>query len=202
VIRERKRDGWIEVICGSMFSGKTEELIRRLRRAQIARQRVAIFKPVIDTRYDSDQLVSHSQLSIPSIAIRKPQEILQVGREAEVLGIDEAQFFDESLVEVCEHLADNGKRVIAAGLDLDYRGVPFEPIPALLASAEYITKALAICVVCGNPASRTQRVVSSSERIVVGAAEAYEARCRHCFSPPGREESLINGPTPQVKESP
>jgi thymidine kinase len=186
------RSGWIEVICGSMFSGKTEELIRRLRRAQIARQKVAIFKPFIDTRYAEDHIVSHNRASIPSVSVHKPQEILQLGGDADVLGVDEAQFFDESLVGVCQRLADRGRRVIVAGLDLDYRGEPFEPIPQILAVAEYITKTLAICVVCGNVANRTQRVVSDSERIIVGASEVYEARCRHCFTIPGREESLIS----------
>lgn len=187
-----RRNGWIEVICGSMFSGKTEELIRRLRRAQIARQSVAIFKPVIDTRFSNDHLVSHSQLSIPSVAVHKAREILELGREADVLGIDEAQFYDASLVDVCQHFADRGRRVIVAGLDQDYRGEPFEPMPQLLAVAEYITKTLAICVVCGNPANRTQRVVRDSERIIVGASEIYEARCRHCFEAPGKEEPLLN----------
>jgi thymidine kinase len=185
------RSGWIEVICGSMFSGKTEELIRRLRRAQIARQNVAIFKPVIDTRFSQNQLVSHSRLTIPSTAVHKAQEILDLAEEADVLGIDEAQFFDASLVDVCQHLAGLGRRVIVAGLDQDFRGEPFEPIPQLLAVAEYITKTLAICVVCGNPANRTQRVVQDSERIIVGASEIYEARCRHCFELPGKEEPLL-----------
>jgi thymidine kinase len=181
--------GWIEVICGSMFSGKTEELIRRLRRAQIARQRVAIFKPATDTRYARDRIVSHNRQSIPSTTVHKPQEILELARDADVLGIDEAQFFDETLVDVCQYLADQGKRVIVAGLDQDYRGKPFEPIPQLLAVAEYITKTLAICVVCGNPANRTQRVVRRAERIVIGAGDVYEARCRRCFVPPDREAS-------------
>ncbi|MBU1700129.1 MAG: thymidine kinase, partial [Candidatus Eisenbacteria bacterium] len=162
-----RNTGWIEVICGSMFSGKTEELIRRLRRAQIAKQRVKIYKPVLDDRYAADYLVSHSQIKIPSIAIHKPQEILEGAEEADVLGIDEAQFFDDSLVSVCEYLADQGKRVIVAGLDQDYRAEPFDPMPQLLAVAEYITKTLAICVVCGNPANRTQRLSGGSERIVV-----------------------------------
>jgi thymidine kinase len=175
-----------------MFSGKTEELIRRLRRAQIARQEVAIFKPVIDTRFSQNHLVSHSRLTIPSTAVHKAQEILDLGKDADVLGIDEAQFFDTSLVDVCQHLAGQGRRVIVAGLDQDYRGVPFEPIPQLLAVAEYITKTLAICVVCGNPANRSQRVVQDSERIIVGASQIYEARCRHCFQPPGREEPLLD----------
>lgn len=174
--------GWIEVVCGSMFSGKTEELIRRLRRAQIARQRVAIVKPAIDTRYADDRIVSHSGVSLPSIRVSNAGEILPLIGDVDVLGIDEAQFFDQELVKVCENLANQGKRVIVAGLDQDYLGQPFEPMPQLLALAEYITKTLAICVVCGNPANRTQRVTTNPERVLVGAAEAYEARCRSCFT--------------------
>jgi thymidine kinase len=178
------RTGWIEVICGSMFSGKTEELIRRLRRAQIARQRVQIFKPRLDDRYHQEQIVSHSDQRMESIPVADAQEILaQVAEDAQVVGIDEAQFFDDELVGVCEHLANRGIRVIVAGLDQDYRGQPFEPIPRLLAVAEFITKNLAICVQCGNPANRSQRIASSSEQLLVGAADSYEARCRHCFKP-------------------
>jgi thymidine kinase len=167
-----------------MFSGKTEELIRRLRRAQIARQQVEIFKPAIDDRYDASQIVSHSQLSIPSRVVRTADEILERAVDAQVLGIDEAQFLGPPLVPVCQALAGKGKRVIVAGLDTDFRGRPFEPIPELLAVAEYITKTLAICVVCGGPGNRTQRTTPHGERIVVGASELYEARCRHCFEPP------------------
>lgn len=180
--------GWIEVICGPMFSGKTEELIRRLRRAQIARQRVAIVKPVTDDRYAPDHLVSHNRQTIPSSVCSNPGEVLRVGRDAEVIGIDEVQFFDPSIAGVCEQLADEGKRVIVAGLDQDYTGRPFEPVPQLLAMAEYITKTLAICVRCGNPANRTQRVGAATGRIAVGSTELYEARCRRCFEPP-REEA-------------
>lgn len=176
--------GWIEVICGSMFSGKSEELIRRLRRAIIARQKVAIFKPRIDTRYSSDHIVSHSELKIPSRLVDNAWEILQQSLEAQVVGIDEAQFFDQELVVVCQKLANMGKRVIVAGLDTDYRGEPFEPIPQLLAIAEYITKTHAICVICGNPANYTQRKTTDRDRVVVGAADIYEARCRNCFEPP------------------
>jgi thymidine kinase len=176
--------GWIEVVCGCMFSGKTEELIRRLRRAQIAKQKVIIFKPRIDNRYSADRIVSHNTQSLDSIVIDKPQEILTLGEEAQVIGIDEAQFFSLDLVGVCEQLADAGKRVIVAGLDQDYRGEPFEPLPRLLAVAEYITKTLAICMVCGNPADRTQRITNQQELVVVGAQNIYEARCRKCFSPP------------------
>lgn len=176
--------GWIEVICGSMFSGKTEELIRRLRRAQIAKQKVAIFKPRIDIRYSDDHIVSHNDQRIPSISVASPREILKLGRDAQVLGIDEVQFFDNTIVDICEQLANEGKRVIVAGLDQDYKGDPFEPMPHLLAVAEYITKTLAICVICGNPANKTQRISSHEERVVVGATEIYEARCRNCFRPP------------------
>jgi thymidine kinase len=167
-----------------MFSGKTEELIRRLRRAQIARQQVAIFKPRIDNRYSNDHIVSHSELKIPSLVVENPSEILIGAKSAQVVGIDEAQFFDMSLVDVADQLANSGKRVIIAGLDQDFRGKPFEPIPQLLAVAEYITKTLAICVVCGNPADRTQRTSEGSERVLVGAKDAYEARCRRCYNPP------------------
>ncbi len=172
--------GWIEVVAGCMFSGKTEELIRRLRRAQIARQKVLIFKPRIDNRYSAHQIVSHNTQALESIVIDTAEEILKLAGDAHVIGIDEAQFFDMTVVDVCEKLANQGKRVIVAGLDQDYRGIPFEPMPQLLAVAEYITKTLAICVVCGNPADRTQRKIASSDRVVVGAADSYEARCRKC----------------------
>lgn len=175
-----KNTGWIEVIAGCMFSGKTEELIRRLRRAQIARLDVKIFKPRIDIRYSSCDIVSHSEQSLPSILVDNAQEILTLSDEAQVVGIDEAQFFTTDLIDVCNKLANQGKRVIIAGLDQDYRGIPFEPMPQLLAIAEYITKTLAICVVCGNPADKTQRKVISTERVLVGAADSYEARCRKC----------------------
>jgi thymidine kinase len=173
--------GSIEVIVGSMYSGKTEELIRRLRRAQIARQRVEIFKPAIDDRYAKDAIVSHSELRIPSRSVKKASDVLRHAHEAQVIGIDEGQFLGPGLVEVCERLARMGKRVIVAGLDQDYLGRPFEPMPQLLAVAEYITKTLAICVVCGAPANRTYRKVQRGGRVVVGGAEIYEARCRRCF---------------------
>ena len=176
--------GWIEVVCGCMFSGKTEELIRRLRRAQIAKQSVLIFKPRVDNRYSNSHIVSHSEQSLVSTVIDKPSEILALAKNAQVIGIDEAQFFTPDLVDICEELASMGKRVIVAGLDQDYRGKPFEPIPQLLAVAEYITKTLAICVVCGNPADRTQRTTSQQELVLVGAHNVYEARCRKCFVPP------------------
>jgi thymidine kinase len=179
-----KKTGWIEVIAGCMFSGKTEELIRRMRRAEIAKQAVAIFKPKIDNRYSSDHIVSHSELKLQSTAVENSSEIPALARAAQVVGIDEGQFFDMGIVDVAEQLANDGKRVIIAGLDQDYRGKPFEPMPQLLAVAEYITKTLAICVVCGNPADRTQRTTAGSERVLVGAKDSYEARCRMCFEPP------------------
>jgi len=176
--------GWIEVIVGPMFSGKSEELIRRLRRAEIARQRVQIFKPVIDQRYTVNGIVSHSGLEISSDLVKDASEILtKVEPRTEVIGIDEAQFLGEALVEVCTKLADMGKRVMVSGLDTDFMGRPFEPMPRLLAVAEEITKLLAICVRCGNPAVNTQRLVASEDLIVVGAAGMYEARCRRCFEP-------------------
>jgi thymidine kinase len=176
--------GWIEVITGPMFSGKSEELIRRLRRAEIARQRVQIFKPLIDNRYAENEIVSHSGLGIRSDLVRTAAEVLErVEPRTEVVGIDEAQFLGPELPDVAKKLADMGKRVIIAGLDTDYLGRPFEPMPRLLAMAEEITKLLAICVRCGNPAVHTQRLVASDELIVVGAADKYEARCRRCFEP-------------------
>jgi len=184
VIRQRPDHGWIEVITGSMFSGKTEELIRRLRRAQIARQTVQIFKPTVDDRCGDGQIVSHSEMKIPSEEVASSSALLvRVRPETEVVGVDEGQFFDLELPAVCNTLADQGKRVIVAGLDQDYLGKPFEPMPQLLAIAEYISKTLAICMVCGNPANHTQRLVASSVRVLVGAQGTYEARCRHCFDP-------------------
>ena len=182
-----RETGWIEVVTGCMFSGKTEELIRRLRRAKIAKQKVVIFKPLIDTRYSKNSIVSHSDQSLPSILIKDVGEILDLIEDAQVIGIDEAQFFSDKLTDVCNQLADEGKRVIVAGLDMDYRGIPFEPMPQLLSVAEYITKSLAICVVCGNPADRTQRKTASAERVIVGAADLYEARCRKCHYIPSEE---------------
>ena len=182
---QRGNLGWIEVICGSMFSGKSEELIRRMRRAQIARQRVQIFKPKIDNRYSEDHIVSHSDMKLKSQLVMTATEILeQLDSRTQVIGIDEAQFFDMQLVSVCNKMADMGKRVIVAGLDQDYRGRPFDPLPQLLAIAEYITKTLAICVRCGAPANRTQRIVEVADRLLVGASDMYEARCRLCFEPP------------------
>lgn len=182
-----RNTGWIEVIAGCMFSGKTEELIRRLRRAEIARQSVMIFKPKVDTRFSAKAIVSHSDQSLPSLLIDNPADILELAKDVQVIGIDEAQFFHSSIVDVCNTLANSGKRVIAAGLDQDYRGIPFEPMPQLLSIAEYITKTLAICVVCGNPADKTQRKTLASERVVVGASDIYEARCRKCHYIPKEE---------------
>ena len=179
--------GWIEVIAGCMFSGKTEELIRRLRRAKIAKQNVMIFKPKIDNRYSVGDIVSHSDQSLPSTVVETPAEILELSKNSQVVGIDEAQFFSEDLSDICNELANQGKRVIVAGLDQDYKGIPFEPIPNLLAVAEYITKTLAICVVCGNPADKTQRTVKTKDRVVVGASDSYEARCRKCHFVPSEE---------------
>lgn len=176
--------GWIEVIVGPMFSGKSEELIRRLRRAEIARQRVQIFKPVIDQRYAANGIVSHSGLEIASDLVKDGEEIFsKVEARTEVVGIDEAQFLGESLVDSAMKLADLGKRVMVAGLDTDFLGRPFGPMPRLLAVAEEIVKLLAICARCGNPAVHTQRLVASEELIVVGAGGMYEARCRRCFEP-------------------
>ena len=184
VVSRRPNQGWIEVITGSMFSGKSEELIRRLRRAQIAKQRVQVFKPAFDHRYADDHIVSHSDIRLPSRTVASSRGLLEaVAADTEVVGIDEGQFFDLELPMVCNTLADQGKRVIVAGLDQDYLGKPFEPMPQLLAIAEYITKTLAICMVCGNPANHTQRLVANSERVLLGAQGTYEARCRQCFDP-------------------
>ena len=184
ITQARPNAGWIEVITGSMFSGKSEELIRRLRRAQIAKRKVQIFKPRIDNRYSEDHIISHSDMKIASENLVTSRELLErVLPETEVVGIDEGQFFDQELPAVVNTIADQGKRVIVAGLDQDYLGKPFEPMPQLLAIAEYITKTLAICMVCGSPANHTQRLVASSARVLVGAQGTYEARCRHCFDP-------------------
>jgi thymidine kinase len=176
--------GWIEAICGPMFSGKSEELIRRLRRAMIARKRVQVFKPVIDDRYAADEIVSHNDLRMKSEAVPGVSDILRrLDWRTQVVGIDEANFFGQELVDVITQLANSGKQVIVAGLDTDYMGRPFPPLPDLLTLAESITKTLAICMRCGNPAKHTQRLVESNDLIVVGAAGMYEARCRRCFEP-------------------
>src|SRR4029453_17292216 len=183
-MEQTPKSGWIQVIPGTMFRGKSEEPIRRLRRAQIARQRVQIFKPAIDDRYSSAEIVSHSEMKIPSENVGNSRQLAErVRADTEVVGIDEGQFFDAELPAVCAELARQGKRVIVAGLDQDYLGKPFEPMPQLLATAEYIKKTRAICMVCGNPANHTQRLVVSSDRVLLGAQGTYEARCRHCFDP-------------------
>jgi len=182
----RAGSGWIEVVTGSMFSGKSEELIRRIRRAQIAKQRVQLFKPKVDSRYAADAIVSHSDMRMPSEVVASAAEILQgVRADTDVVGIDEGQFFDARLVEIANALADRGLRVIVAGLDQDYMGRPFEPMPQLIAVAEYVDKTLAICMRCGAPANRTQRLGSATDRVVVGGSAEYEARCRRCFQPGG-----------------
>jgi thymidine kinase len=181
-IHPSKRRGWIEVICGSMFSGKTEELIRRLRRAQFAKQSVEIFKPTIDIRYHETEVVSHDSNSIRSTPVESSQNILLLSSDVDVIGIDEAQFFDSELVNVCNELANQGIRVIVAGLDMDYRGFPFGPIPSLLATAEYVTKVHAICMRCGNLANHSHRHDSSNNSLVLlGETESYEPLCRDCF---------------------
>src|SRR6266446_3824752 len=178
------RAGWIEVIVGSMFSGKSEELIRRLRRAKIARPKIQVFKPEIDSRFSDNHIVSHSEIKHESANVRTAAEIrARVEADTEVVGIDEGQFFDNELVGVANELARRGIRVIIAGLDQDYTGEPFEPMPQLLAIAEYITKTHAICVKCGQPANYSQRTFESKERVAVGAGSMYEARCRRCFVP-------------------
>ncbi|MDX1671628.1 MAG: thymidine kinase [Balneolaceae bacterium] len=176
--------GWIEVICGGMFSGKTEELIRRARRAYIAGQNVVIAKPIVDTRYSEEEIVSHDASSLPSIAVDTADQIVLLTSDAQVVGIDEAQFFDNRIVEVANELANDGKRVIAAGLDMDYLGEPFEPMPNLMAVAEYVTKLHAVCAESGTMAHYSQRIVEKSERLLVGESEAYEPRARQCFRPP------------------
>ena len=176
-----KSTGWIEVICGPMFSGKTEELIRRLVRAQFAKQKVAIFKPKTDDRYSEDYIVSHNKRKIKSIILNSSKEIYDFQNKADVFGIDEAQFFDLELIDVCNNLAKLGKRVVIAGLDKDYSAKSFGPIQKLMVDAEYVTKVNAICMVCGDPASFTQRISSEKDLVVVGETDKYEARCRKCF---------------------
>jgi len=179
------KSGWLEVICGPMFSGKSEELIKRIRRAQIARRRVQIFKHGFDARYDATNIVSHSQQSLPGIAVTDARDILNlVDDRTELVAIDEGQFFGEEIVEVANKLANQGKRVVIAGLDLDYRGLPFGAMPQLMCGAEYVTKQLAICMTCGDPANFTQRLTCDTAQVVVGATETYEARCRCHFEPP------------------
>lgn len=201
--------GWIEVVCGSMFSGKTEELISRLRREQIARKKVQIFKPATDDRYAADAVVSHTDHRLPCSPVKRAREILGlVDPDTAVVGIDEVQFFDEEVVAVAGRLADRGLRVICAGLDQDYLGRPFEPMPRLLAVAEFITKKLAVCMVCGNPANRSQRMTRREDIVVLGAFENYEPRCRRCHRPqaaaaPDQPDLPIErreGPGPQIEQ--
>lgn len=176
-----RKAGWIEVICGSMFSGKTEELIRRMRRAQIANQQVEIFKPIIDKRYSDTEIVSHNQNTIPSLPVANSGEILVRVGDVRVVGIDEAQFFDEGIVEVANELANRGIRVIAAGLDMDFQGNPFGPMPGLLAVAEFVTKVHAICQVCGSLANYSYRHSGTDSKVLLGEKDLYEPRCRTCF---------------------
>ena len=176
--------GWIEVICGGMFSGKTEELLRRIRRAKIAKLSTIIFKPHIDTRYSKNKIVSHNNNSMDSVIVEKTTDILDLGKKYDVLGIDEAQFFDSELTDVCKKLAKNNNRVIVAGLDNDYRGLPFGPMPNIMCESDYLDKLSAICIKCGNPASCTQRITKQIEQVVIGETDIYEARCRNCFEPP------------------
>lgn len=175
------KTGWIEVVCGSMFSGKTEELIRRLKRAKIAKQKVEIFKPAVDTRYDENDVVSHDSNSVPSTPVQNASQILFYAEEFEVVGIDEAQFFGNELVDVCNELAAKGKRVIVAGLDMDYLGKSFGPIPNLMAAAEYVTKVHAICMRCGSLANHSHRKIKNDKLVVLGETDAYEPLCRSCF---------------------
>lgn len=176
-----QKSGWIEVVCGSMFSGKTEELIRRLRRAQIANQSVEIFKPALDTRYSETEIVSHNRSSIRSKPVTSSHQILLLTTSAQVIGIDEAQFFDQGLVEVAAELANRGARVIVAGLDMDYQGRPFGPVPALLAQAEFVTKVHAICQKCGSLANFSYRLEEQEGQVLLGEKDAYEPRCRNCY---------------------
>jgi thymidine kinase len=187
-LESAKKAGSIEVICGSMFSGKTEELIRRMKRAQFAKQKVAIYKPCIDVRYSEDEVVSHDAHSIPSTPINSPARMLELSNDVEVVGIDEAQFFDESIVEAVQALANKGIRVIIAGLDTDFLGKPFGPMPALMAVAEDIQKVHAICVRCGSPANHSHRLSKSAELVVLGETDIYEPLCRHCYNAARKEE--------------
>ncbi|HNW98320.1 MAG TPA: thymidine kinase [Bacteroidales bacterium] len=181
-IDSSKKRGWIEVVCGSMFSGKTEELIRRLKRAKIAKQKVEIFKPAIDIRYDEEQVVSHDKNAIMSTPVPSSSNILLLANDVDVIGIDEAQFFDDELPNVCNQLANRGIRVIVAGLDMDFMGKPFGPIPALLATAEYVTKVHAVCMKCGNLAHISHRTIASNKLVLLGEKDSYEPLCRDCYN--------------------
>lgn len=177
-----QKHGWIEVVCGSMFSGKTEELIRRLNRAKIAKQSVTIFKPKIDTRYHAVDIVSHNQTAIPSIPLDNSTQIPGLAGDCDVVGIDEAQFFDVEIIKVVNELANQGKRVVIAGLDMDSNGIPFGPMPALMSIAEYVTKVHAICVKCGDIAHYSHRMVANEEQVMLGETDSYEALCRRCYN--------------------
>ncbi|WP_461453401.1 thymidine kinase [Mucilaginibacter sp.] len=185
--RRSESGGSIEVICGSMFSGKTEELMRRLKRARIARLSVGIFSPKADTRYSDSELVSHNANSIPAMPVSKASAILAPGSQVQVVGIDEAQFFDDELPDICNALANSGVRVIVAGLDMDFKGQPFGPMPALMAMAESVTKLHAVCVICGNPALYSYRLINNDGQILLGEKESYEPRCRICYHLPQQE---------------
>ncbi|HKL08924.1 MAG TPA: thymidine kinase [Bacteroidales bacterium] len=180
--KKAKNRGWVEVICGSMFSGKTEELIRRLKRAEYAKLKVEIFKPMIDTRYSEEDVVSHDENTIRSTPVESSGNILLLSGNVDVIGIDEAQFFDENLADVCNQLANNGTRVVVAGLDMDFRGKPFGPIPGLMAEAEYVTKVHAICMQCGNLAQYSHRITKSDKLVLLGEKDEYEPLCRVCFN--------------------
>ncbi len=187
-LENAKRSGWIEIICGSMFSGKTEELIRRLKRAKFANQKVEIFKPAIDIRYSEEEVVSHDAHTILSTPVESSDSILLLTGDVDVVGIDEVQFFDNNIVNVCQQLADRGVRVICAGLDMDYLGKPFGPMPHLMAVAEYVTKVHAICVKCGNLAHHSHRLSASDKLVELGEKDIYEPICRHCFNKALEEE--------------
>ena len=193
LIGEAHRPGRIEVVCGSMFSGKTEELIRRMKRAKFAKQKVEIFKPSIDTRYSDEDVVSHDQNSIPSTPIESSGSLLLLASDIDVVGIDEAQFFDNGLVEVCNELANRGVRVIVAGLDMDFKGIPFGPIPALCAIADEVTKVHAICVRCGALAYVSHRLISNDRRVLLGEKDEYEPLCRECYQKAISIEKEKNG---------
>ncbi len=195
IVDRDRTTGWIEVVCGSMFSGKTEELIRRLRRARIARQETEVFKPALDARYSEEEVVSHNENKVSTTPVDTASQILLMTSEADVIGIDEAQFFDDELIDVCQQLANDGRRVVVTGLDTDYRADPFDPIPQLMSVAEHVTKLHAVCVVCGAPANHSQRIVPGEDRVLVGATEAYEPRCRQCFEP---EPVEVDRPRPHT----
>lgn len=181
-INPNKKKGWIEVICGSMFSGKTEELIRRMKRAKFAKQNVEIFKPGVDTRYDEEKVVSHDANEIHSTPVPSSSNIPILANNVDVVGIDEAQFFDDGLVNICNQLASSGVRVIVAGLDMDFKGVPFGPMPGIMASAEYVTKVHAICMRCGELANHSHRIIDKEELVLLGEVDEYEPLCRNCFN--------------------